>query len=238
MLIFESSRFRANSESWNNLHLHCCAVFPTWQHGFNSHVWWMFEIKSYKRLSQVLVHFVIAQATLFTNHRISGLLPMRAKYKHFRSIFEQTFDNSPTDFSSASLNWWSSMDGAATMKSCWVVLFASSKYLSTHFLHALPCHRTTKKCSRQVSLYLVCFLSCSRDSGIEHAPVIVNNIFACFTFSLSAPQVNVVKEWCRFSQIKAFHGYFPHWVYVLFLSSQFDVIHTYRLGKPLFTVYE
>ena len=83
---FESSRSPANSESWNNPHLLCCAVFPTWQCCLNSHVWWMYAIKRDKRMSQALVHFVIAQASLLTNHRISGLLPMRAKYRHFRLV--------------------------------------------------------------------------------------------------------------------------------------------------------
>ena len=39
----------------------------------------------FRRLSQALVHFVINLASLFTDHRISGL-PIRAKYKHFRTI--------------------------------------------------------------------------------------------------------------------------------------------------------
>ena len=54
--------------------------------------------------------FVIDRASLFTDHRISGR-PIRAKYKHFRTIWEHTCDNSPTDFISSSLKWWSSMHG-------------------------------------------------------------------------------------------------------------------------------
>ena len=38
-----------------------------------------------KRLSQALVHLVTARASLFTDHKISGL-PIRAKNKHFRTI--------------------------------------------------------------------------------------------------------------------------------------------------------
>ena len=65
--------------------------------------------------SQALVHFVIDRASLFTDHRISGL-PIRAKYKHFRTIWEHTCDNSPTDFiSSSSLKWWSSMQEVDTL---------------------------------------------------------------------------------------------------------------------------
>ena len=51
----------AKSGSWNNLNLHCCAVFPTSQHCLNSHAWWMEEIKRAKRLPQAFVHFVTAQ---------------------------------------------------------------------------------------------------------------------------------------------------------------------------------
>ena len=57
----------------------------------------MHEINRFRRLPQALFHFVIDRASLFTDHRISGL-PIRAKYKHFRTIWEHTFDNSPTDF--------------------------------------------------------------------------------------------------------------------------------------------
>ena len=39
----------------------------------------------FRRLSQALVHFAIDRASLFTDHRISGL-PIRAKYKHFKTI--------------------------------------------------------------------------------------------------------------------------------------------------------
>ena len=54
------------------------------------------EIKRATRLSHALVHFVMARASSFTDHKISGL-PIRAKYGHFRIICEQTVDNSPTD---------------------------------------------------------------------------------------------------------------------------------------------
>ena len=64
--------------------------------------------------SQAFVHFVIDRASVFTDHRISGL-PIRAKYKHFRTIREHTFDNSPIDFISSLLKWWSSMQGVDTL---------------------------------------------------------------------------------------------------------------------------
>ena len=64
-------------------------------------------------LARLLVHLVIDRASLFTDHRISGR-PIRAKYKHFRTIWDHTCDNSPTDFISSSLKWWSSMHGVHT----------------------------------------------------------------------------------------------------------------------------
>ena len=64
-----------------------------------NHMWWMQEIKRDNSLSQALVHFVIDRASLFTAHSISGR-PIRAECKNFRTIWERTFDNSPTDFNS------------------------------------------------------------------------------------------------------------------------------------------
>ena len=49
----------------------------------------MQEINLAKLLSQALLHLVKALAKQFTDHEMSGL-PMRAKYKHFRTIFEST----------------------------------------------------------------------------------------------------------------------------------------------------
>ena len=57
----------------------------------------MYEINRFRRLSQALVHFVIDRASLFTDQRISGL-PIRATYKHFRTIGEHTCDNSSNRF--------------------------------------------------------------------------------------------------------------------------------------------
>ena len=55
----------------------------------------------------------IVRANLLTI-KISGR-PILAKYKHFRTIREHALDNSPTDFVSSSLKWWSSMHGVDTL---------------------------------------------------------------------------------------------------------------------------
>ena len=58
------------------------------------------------------------RASLFTDHGMYGL-PIRAKCRHFRTIWEHNFDISPTDPNSSSLNWWSSMHGVVTWYNCW-----------------------------------------------------------------------------------------------------------------------
>ena len=105
--------------------------YPTQQYCLYSQVRWIFEINWFRRLSQVLTHFVMDRASLFTDHRISDC-PILAKLRNFR-IWEHTFDNSPPNFVSSSLKWWSTMHGVHTLKSCWVVLFVNSQYRSINF---------------------------------------------------------------------------------------------------------
>ena len=48
--------------------------------------------KRFKSLSQGFVHLATARASIFTDHKMSGL-PIRARYTHLRTICEQTVDN-------------------------------------------------------------------------------------------------------------------------------------------------
>ena len=57
----------------------------------------MYDITRHYRLSHALVHLVIDRANFITNQRTSRL-PIRAKHKHFSTIWEYPFDTSPTDF--------------------------------------------------------------------------------------------------------------------------------------------
>ena len=188
---------------WNSPNLHCSAVFPTWQYCLYSHVWWKNEINRFWRLSQALVHFVMARASLFTDHKISGL-PIRAKYKHFRTIGEHAFDNSPTDFVSSSVKWWSSMHGVDTLSR----LLSRLVCQLTISFHTLLCmtHRVTRPW-RNTSILGEWKFFCSRhrNSRFKHGSVVVHNIFAYFALSLSAPQVYMIKEKCWFSQIDFFY---------------------------------
>ena len=102
-------------------------------------------------------------------------------------------------------------------------------YTAPHIsLHDLPYRRTMLRCLHQLSPNKVIFLLVLWRSWIRTYFLIVDNIFVCFELPLSAHQVDVVKEWCWFSQIDLFHQYFPHWIDVLFLSSQFYVVHIHR----------
>ena len=123
---FESSRSPAKSESWNSPNLHSWAVFSTYA--------WNQSIQAFG--NRFWVHFVIDRASLFTDHRISGL-PIRAKYEHFRTFWEHTCDSS--DFISYSLKWWSSMHG---VKQCEEMLsrFVSQLTISLHTLLCMTSH--------------------------------------------------------------------------------------------------
>ena len=92
--------------------------------------------------------------------------------------------------------------------------------------HDPPCRKTTKRYSDFPNMTI---FNCSLgNSGFKHGSVIVNNIFAYFTLSLSTSQVYMIWERCWFFQINFCIEYFPHRINVLFLSSQFYVIHIHR----------
>ena len=80
------------------------------------------------------------------------------------------------------------------------------------------------------------FHSTGRNPGFEHISVIIYNIFAYLPFSLSTNHINMVKKWCRFSQINVFHEYFPHSINILFLSSQCYLVHIHRQEKQMNSV--
>ena len=61
---------------------------PSYPH--DNAVWWMYEINLSKRLSQACVHLAPDPVSLFTDHGMSSL-PIRAKYKHFKTNCEQYF---------------------------------------------------------------------------------------------------------------------------------------------------
>ena len=67
----------------------CCAVLPTWQHCLSLLVFRESEIERAKRSSRALVHFVTARASLFPDHRMSGL-SIRAKYRHVMTIWRHS----------------------------------------------------------------------------------------------------------------------------------------------------
>ena len=86
-------------------------------------------------------------------------------------------------------------------------------------LHDPPYHKTMKKYEDFEGM-VVSLLS-PRNSRFKHGSVIVHNIFAYLTLSLSAPQEHMIQERCWFSQIDFFIKCFPHRIKILFLSSQF-----------------
>ena len=126
---FKSSRSPAKSESWNSHNLHCCAVFPTRQYSLNSHR----VVYVRNQASQAFVKCSgpfsdYSCRVCLQDHRTYLGLPMRAKYRNFRTIWVQMFDGRQ------------GME-LSTLYSCWDLLSISQLAISrsTHFF-AWPLH--------------------------------------------------------------------------------------------------
>ena len=211
--IFEISR-KVRVLKLSQTTLMCCVSHMTYcQYSLVKCMW---EMKRAKRLSLALVHFVIARASLLTDHRISGL-PMRAKHKHFRTIREHTSDNSPTDFNSPQDKEWIL---STTAK---VFLFANFTIAFPHtFWHDLPCRRTTWKSPMFPRLVVFPENSwiqtwlCNCQQYLCSCRV----VFECSPSVRDQGTMSVLPN-------QLLYWVLPHWTKILFLSSQFDVIRKY-----------
>ena len=183
----------------------------TWQYCRLSLVWWKNKINLTKRPSPASVHLMTDRVSLFVNQRLSDL-PIRVSYKHFKTICEQTCDNSPTDSSSSFLKSWSSKQRLETLYSCSVFSFANSKHLSMPFF-------AWSSMSWVCPILAIC--SC-------YLRISLNNCFIRFALTLSTSQIHVSRNEKRFVKIHIFHPFLPHGSHILLLSCHFDVIHTYH----------
>ena len=187
--------FQVTSKVWvlGKTNRQCWAVLPTWQYCRYWFVWWMYEINLAKRLSQAWVHFVTARASLLTDHKMSGL-SRRAKYKHFKTMCDHTFDNSQTDSSSSFLNWWSFKQRVETFYSCSNFVFAISQYRSTH-LRACP------SMSQDHAAVFAWGFSHSGNFSVATVEIRASNIFAYFpimiSFGLQSRWVHPKSSWSR-----------------------------------------
>ena len=137
----------------------------------------MCNVNLSERLSQARVHLVTDRASLFTDHRMSGL-PIHAKNKNFKTICERTCDNSPTDSSSSFLKWCSSKQGLETLKNCLVFFFSPIRMISQRmFEHELPCYRTTQLVLHEVFPTLVIFQLPQKKYVIRTSPCIARGLF-------------------------------------------------------------
>ena len=198
---FESSRSPAKSESWNSPNLHCFAIFP------HDNISCIHLCDACKRSNEIIVCHnlwyilwsIVQVCSLTIEHPVVQYVPNIIISEQFESIILTILTRI-----SVLLLW---NDGYQCMKviHCRVV---ESSCSPTHKIvpHTSwldpPCHKTTKRYADFLSMVI---FSCSyKNSGFKHGSVIVYNIFANFTLSLSASQVYMIKEWCWFSQINFF----------------------------------
>ena len=156
-----------------------CSVFNPHDNIVDSHSCGEYRIfMRTERLSQTRVHLVDARTNLFTNQRMSSV-PIRVKYKHFKTIWERTSDNSPTRFQLLLLEkLWSSK--RCIEKLCTI---APSFYS--------PVHNTSL---REFSRLQV-FLSCGRRNSLfELSPTLLRNSLVQLAFTLSASQIHRIEK--------------------------------------------
>ena len=102
-----------------------------------------------------------------------------------------------------------------TLYICSVFLFANSQHLSTH-VSACPSMSQDHAAVFAWGFPHPClFLNCSsRNSGLKHFFIFLNNGCIWFALSLSTSQMNMIKKWCGFIKLNA--SYLP-----LFMSSTY-----------------
>ena len=149
------------------------------------------------------------------------------KYKYFRTLCEQQIPF---------LLLW--IDGHQCMElqllcNCWIVLFANSQSFRVFLCMTFHVIRLRGNVCLKFPWTKQLLSRTSRDPGFEHIPVIVCNIIACLTLSLSATQKYMVKAWCPFFQNNVFHQYVPSRIVVLFRSSHFYIVHKQKLESSL-----
>ena len=175
---------------------------------------------------RLMVHFVMDRASLFTDKRISSL-PIRAKYTHFRTIWEHTCGNSPIKFhflffcEVLVIDAWSGYFVELLSRLVRQLTISLYTFLCMTFHIIRP---WKKKILRVRNL----FSSLRGNLRFKHGSVIVHNLFAYFALSLSAAQVYMIHERCWFSQIDFNKEYFLHRIKIFFLSNQFHVVHIHR----------
>ena len=184
--------------------------------------------KRAKRLSQALVHRVTARANLFTDQRMQGP-PIRAKYKHSKTICEHTLDNSPTVSSSSFLKLWSSRQRVETLYNCSVFLFASSQNLRKHFVRMSSLYPvTSRKFLRVVSPTPVIFRLLRQWFVIRTSSL----YSSMFSFGLHSRGVHPKHTWSGNDVASPgstiFIKFSPFSTNFLPSSSHFDIIHVYQ----------
>ena len=104
----------SKSDSWNSPSLQCLctcfAMFPTWQYVFTC----MMNVRGQTTQSFVTSFGPLCDRSCKFFHWPYNIRSSNKCQVHFRTIGEYTFDDSPGDFNSASLKWWSSMQGVDT----------------------------------------------------------------------------------------------------------------------------
>ena len=186
-VVCEASRSPSKSKSRNNPILHCCAVFPTW------HLFTATPVSGFWQLNQPSV----CQKLLSIFWTLERVYTGTREFQIYRCVPDIDISRrfvsklSTTLLLSPSLSPWT--DGRQSMEKrlCTAAdLFYSPNRNNSPNMssHDLQCLITEWKYWRGGSTKQ--FLNCSSQSfWFEHVPVIFENIFACFAFTLRTSKI-------------------------------------------------
>ena len=174
-----------------------------------------------------------ARASLITDQKMSGL-PIRAKYKHFKTICEHTLIILQLIQAPAP---WLDDHPSKDLKLC-----------TSALAFCVPIHNVSTQfwarpsMSQNNATVFAWRFSHPGSFSVAAAEIRDSNIslysfftdFVHFTFTLSTSQIHMVKKWCWFAKIHKFHQILPHWSHIPLSSSHFDVNNVNRQEQSLF----
>ena len=183
----------------------------------------MYDLNLAKHLSQACVHCATDLVSLLTHHKnvwsSNSCMVQELQNNLWAYLWEFSYGFQFFFFEMMVINAWSRYFIELLCRLVCQVTISLHSFLRMTFQITRPWRIT--KIHREWK-----FLSSHRGSSrFKRGSVIVHNICAYFTLSLSATQVHMIKERCWFSQIDFFIEYFPHRIKILFLSSKLVLCH-------------
>ena len=156
---------------------------------------------------------------------------MRARWRRFKTMWEQIFDNSHIFPILLCLNWWLSKHGVETLNNCSTVWFAHSQNLSTQVFTWPNISKRPNDCLASYFYQPNNFQQLQRRFVIRTSFRFLKHTSIRFEFTLSTSQLNTVKKLCRLFQVNQFQQFHSHWIEVFFQTIFMSSTCTFKKKK-------